>query len=415
MYQRHQLNFTHLLADTPPHMPIDILLALPDYVTGSENTQLLFNLPGAINDLMGGEGWEAAIQVMKPYVWAPQWSNEQLNTFAAAPFGRNARPFPQLNPEELQPTNEEFEIIHFIGGILIQEDELPALDLAPDWTPPVLSIQDLKSGLPTLGTRLLILQNPIFLKDLMPEIYRQRATQLAESIIAEGGPAVLVIAGADHPELVNAYLTDFYANILHNLPLSQAAQPNPKIDSGLWVELLLGKDGDELLLISRLFNELSNRIQTVRGTVRRMVAQPFRKMFDQMSPYLHTSQLRSLESRMIETGAQELDEEIGARASRLLDSMKEMQIELDYSHESGAAIPLGKSSRAMPMVEAESNQLEALYPTIAELKSELSTEASKAPRVLNAGFADPRQGRVLQPREPLVAGQEYDFLVDVGP
>ncbi len=37
------------------------------------------------------------------------------------------------------------------------------------------------------------------------------------------------------------------------------------------------------------------------------------------------------------------------------------------------------------------------------------------PRVLNANFADARTGCMLSPFEGLVAGEEYDFLVDVGP
>lgn len=72
MYKTNQLGFAHALAHLPPRMPIDILLALPDYVTGPETVSHLFNLPGAINDLMGGSGWESAVKVMKPYIWAPQ-------------------------------------------------------------------------------------------------------------------------------------------------------------------------------------------------------------------------------------------------------------------------------------------------------------------------------------------------------
>lgn len=416
MYQSNRLNFRHDLAAVPPHMPIDILLALPEYVTGPENVAYLFNLPGAINDLMGGAGWESAAQVMKPYVWAPQWNNEQLMKFAADPFGSNKHPFPQLNPDELRPTRGEFEIIHFIGSISIQEDELPALNFGCDAIPPVFSVKDLKRELIGLGTRLIILQNPVFLKEVAAaEKYLHRASQFAESIIAAGGPAVLVIAGADQPELVNTYLTDFYANIVHNQPLSAAAQPKPEIDSRLWVELFVGEGGEEILLISRLRDELYSKIENIRLTVEPMVGASLGTELDQMKPYLHTSQLRAIKSHAKETGAFELEEEVSERASRVLDSTRKMRMDLDYSHESGAAIPLGESSRAMPMVEAESTRLETIYPAVAELRSELNTQASKAPRVLNAGFADPRAGRVLNPREPLVAGQEYDLIIDVGP
>jgi hypothetical protein len=72
------LNFMHALADSPPVLPMDILLTLPDYVTDLEPQEWLFNLPGAINDLMGSAGWERATQVMKPEIWAPKWTDEQL-------------------------------------------------------------------------------------------------------------------------------------------------------------------------------------------------------------------------------------------------------------------------------------------------------------------------------------------------
>lgn len=415
MYKTNQLGFAHALAHLPPRMPIDILLALPDYVTGPETVSHLFNLPGAINDLMGGSGWESAVKVMKPYIWAPQWNDEDLYKFASAPFGRDKHPFPKLDPQELRPNQQEFEIVHIIGSISVQEDEFPSLDLGCETSPPSLSAKTLLELLPSMGTRLLILQNPVFLNEVSPDAYSKRAAQLAESIIAKGGPPVLVIADAQQPDLLNKYLTGFYLNILHNQPLSQAASTDKETDAALWVELFLGEGGDEMLLISRLRDELYNRIEKIRGTVGRMVEKSFRVALDQMKPYLHTSQLLAIESHASETRVVELDEELSERASRVLGEMQKMRMDLDYSHESGAAIPLGQSSKAMPMVEEESNQLEALYPAVAALKSELNAQASTAPRVLNASFADPLTRRVLEPRNPLVAGQEYDFLIDVGP
>jgi hypothetical protein len=48
---------------------------------------------------------------------------------------------------------------------------------------------------------------------------------------------------------------------------------------------------------------------------------------------------------------------------------------------------------------------------------EIENETRHAPRVLNANFAEPDQAqqRVLEPYDGLVAGQEYDLLLDVGP
>jgi hypothetical protein len=414
MYQTNRLNFSHELAATPPHMPIDTLLALPDYVTGPENVSYLFNLPGAINDLMGGSGWEKAVQVMRPYIWAPQWSDEELYKFVSAPFGRDKHRFPKIPPSGLRPTRREFEIVHFVGSLMMDED-VPALDIGCGGNPPALTVTDVMRELDLAKTRLLILQNPAFLQTMAPDEYRRIAARLAESIISAGGPPVLVIAGAERPELMNSYLLDFFANIIHNWSLSVAAQPKAEIDASVWVELFVGSDGDEILQISRLRDELYGKIETIRRSVNPMAERNLRSRFNYMKPYLHQSQVKALESEAHETRAFELDEDLKEGASRILDSMSKMRMDLDYSHESGAAIPLGESSKAMAAVEEESSRLETLYPAVAEMETALEEQAAKAPRVLNAGFADPLKGKVLEPDSPLVAGQEYDLLIDVGP
>jgi hypothetical protein len=146
-----------------------------------------------------------------------------------------------------------------------------------------------------------------------------------------------------------------------------------------------------------------------------MVERTLRSTFALRKPYLYGTQFKALESRAHAKRVFDLDEDLKESAGRILGSMEDMRMNLDYSHEEGAAIPLGESSRAMATVEAESSRLQALYPYVAEMKDELDDLASKAPRALNAGFADPLTGKVLEPRNPLVAGQEYDLLIDVGP
>src|SRR4051794_26341338 len=127
MYEANFLDSKHAVADTPPTLPIDILYALPNYVTDSEYAEWIFNLPGSINDLMGSVGWERATQVMRPRIWAPSWTDDQLMSFAASPFGRNKYEFPRIDPRELRAMPERYEIVHFVGNILMNEDG-PSLD-----------------------------------------------------------------------------------------------------------------------------------------------------------------------------------------------------------------------------------------------------------------------------------------------
>jgi hypothetical protein len=53
---------------------------------------------------------------------------------------------------------------------------------------------------------------------------------------------------------------------------------------------------------------------------------------------------------------------------------------------------------------------------ITEFDTAVTEQAAQAPRVVNANFADiGESGRVLEQTEPLIAGNAYDLLVDVGP
>src|SRR5437016_4003238 len=54
-----------------------------------------FNVPGAINDLLGGSGWDRVVQVFKTRVWAPHWTDADLEKFASTPTPGATRSLPR--------------------------------------------------------------------------------------------------------------------------------------------------------------------------------------------------------------------------------------------------------------------------------------------------------------------------------
>src|SRR5262249_55303524 len=57
-----------VVAAAPAKLPVNVLLALPEYVTRDSSVPL-FNLPAAVTSLLGD--WQRAVNVMNPKVWAP--------------------------------------------------------------------------------------------------------------------------------------------------------------------------------------------------------------------------------------------------------------------------------------------------------------------------------------------------------
>ena len=81
MYEPHEINVTPVVARNLIDLPLNILLALPDYATEVPSAAP-FNLPAAINYLVGRQrGWDVAVKVLRPHVWAPGWDDRQLHEF----------------------------------------------------------------------------------------------------------------------------------------------------------------------------------------------------------------------------------------------------------------------------------------------------------------------------------------------
>ena len=403
MYQSHRLSVRPRLADEVLRMPINILLALPDYVVRDE-TSLTFNLPGSINVLMGGSGWKSATEVMLPRIWAEQLSDEQLSRFVQSPVVDESHPFPLAQLQSLRAGLDfsPYEIVHFTGNI-----EGDSLDLGEQASGRFIRAQTLLSQM--ANVRLLILQNPGGRNGLPPELYAERAGMLAEIVTMSGGPTVLAVSSRDSASL-NSYFFDLYAGIVHNQPLTYAARPQQD-DADVWAELFVGEDGEELLMFRLLFDQVYSRAQSVRQSIKPIAEHSHRNILEKMMPYLHREQIKQLEER-----AAIIDQAYSSNATQLLSKVKQLNLELDYSHETGGAMPLARSSKEIGGFEAEAERLSEQYPQVmAELSADLRESALKAPRVLNATFADPQRQLAIGARTPLVADREYDFIVDIGP
>jgi hypothetical protein len=419
MYEEHPSTAKHYLADVPVEMPLDILLALPDYVTDDPGAPT-FNLPAVVARLLGRFGWERASKILNPKIWAPAWTREQIQRFASSPFSERPELFEGVPASRLampnfpgtgalrdleRPDFPQYEIIHFTGAVEWKDgDRAIRVSEHERWW---LHAGALQAAVRAARTRLLILQVAVR--------HHREACELARSIVDAGGPTALVVACVD-PELVNAYFVDLYAEIVHNKPLESAVEPKPWIDQkmgpDLIVNLYYGPGGSDVLGFQSWLKSLQERARELTRKVESLAEPQVLERFisslrSGADPFLHRSQAGALESHLGEA-----KERLASLKERVVKMSTDLEAELDWAHEGKGAEPLSRIAKIVPQLEAEAAEATHLYPA---LTAEVSATIENAPRVLNANFADPTDGRVLQPFEGLVTGREYDLLVDVGP
>ncbi len=396
----------------PIAIPLDILLALQGVPSPSKHP---FNLVGAIAMLLGHFGPERAARILKPRLWAGSWSDDALNAFITAPFQNHSFSPPQLSqlrvsefpgvgtlsdPE--RSNYPRYDIVHFVGFVSTYNGD-PVIHPGGSISP-ALHAGGLRDALVAARIRLLILQNT-------DESLFDVAQHLAGYLVYSGGPSVLCVDSAMEATL-DDYFTSLYASIVHNRPLSVAAKPKPEEEPVLRVHLHLNSQGDRALLCDGFMKDLEARLRASKKTVGMGV--PGRELLDIESlwqgavTYSHKSQTESSRARI-------------DQAKRAIDSFREVPQHLatlaslrgrSWDHEYEGAVPLSMVADAVGKIEDDLGSYHALYR---ELKQELNTRSERAPRVLNANFADPRSGRVVGGCEGLVADEEYDLLVDVGP
>lgn len=430
MFRSISLPVPHVAASFGVNLPVRVLLAIPENAE-EDFDPAPYNVLEAIDRLMGSRGWERAVKVMKPSVWAPGWDDEKLRRVFGSAFDVSGRRIP---PEVLDGLRVEhfpaspsrvkmrfwsrprFDVVHFTGAApwWIPDDACLALKREEkSWGSSedllkgrAMQAGELRDALVWCGTRLLILHTRPADAD--------GAERLAGYVAGGGGPAVIVVAG-DDAETLDAYFANLYAGIIHNQPLSEVARPSYSMEERLHVTLYLGEGGEELLKFDRLLASLSGRIDALSEEIGR-VEDARTDVLAKRKTYLHNSQLKELEARPLSMPD-------GTRISQSVSRLKKIRANINWAHESGGAIPLSEVIEALPEIERAFQQAEIGHDPGADLYSQMRAQldedivgmARQAPRVLNSNFADPRTGLVLEPQQAMTAGREYDLMVDVGP
>ncbi len=429
-FQRLEIAVRPMLSEVPMILPVNILLVLPES-DGITPISGVFNLPAAINEVLGGQGWDRAARIMNPSIVAPGWKEGQVWERFSAPFGMKERrlSFEQFaglrveqSPAEQSRGAEQpslrYAIRHYTGdygGEIRSSKHYPLLDIlrmsrfarmlerlgVPNRSLLSLYRKNVNAGLALAETRLLIIQTN--------EELRATTTQWAQEIVALGGPATLIVV-AGNEAAIDRYFTQLYAGIIHNQPLSIAANSE---NYPIWAQLVCGEGAESLLSFDPWAKQLLARLERVdqrHADVRRRLTDRSERgaTIKNYEQYLHRSQLPNLKTRI------DANVDSGLKSVLSIDNnLRELKRELDFNRETGGVYPLLNIAETLPAVE---KHIEELYADVQNsVEQDLSKAAETAPRVINANFAEPRTKRILGEREGLVAGRLYDFLVDVGP
>jgi len=407
------------LSRSPVGLPLNVLFALPDYVTADPSAPV-FNLPSTIERLLGKFGWERASQIMRPFVWAPGWSPEQLAQFATSPFAGvsvlfEGDPLTRIRTVDFPGTGglrdfaradfPDFQIIHLVAAVGWRNGErVVVLSRATEIT---LREPELSAALRTAQTRLLILQ--------VPNSQHQDASTIGEFVASSGGPATIVVSSND-PASASRYLTDLYAAVIHNQPLGTVITPGPwAVDTPSYsVDLQVDASYDlrdiSVLQLGGYLADVGQGLADITTTVegaRVRVALQANSLRARAKGRVHASQFRAIESTL-NAASGKLDD----LASRTGELTNTLQVDLNFAHESGGVEPLSRIAEEATRLRAVVAEASALPD---RLESQINQIIDTTTRVLNANFADPETRAVVGPVEGLFAGKEYELLVDVGP
>lgn len=424
MYTHLKLPVRPVLADIWLTMPINLLLALPEYVTRDPNAPK-HNVIADIRNFLSASGWEVATKVIKPHIWAPGWSDDELKTFATSPFVSTHESVPGTLFEDLSACEffdgQQYEIVHFTGYVIERRNN-PTLYLDVSRT---MEAGALRDALVSADTRLLVLNVPADQFDY--------AVRLAELVVGGGGPAVIVVSlgqatplstldlitelyievaeanwGSGDPKLVTDYFSQLYLDLVHNLPLTSVAAPPEWQQPGLNVCLYYGTDGEKLLDFTRWMDILGRRMQGVKKIAieRNLRLERLRPHYEK---FLRPSKRAALEDlvRSETRGVSILLNDVNENFTRLENVRARI-----HDHESEGALPLSEIADAVPQLEQAARELKS--QDLLELT--LQEEVTRAPRVLNANFRDQVNPKEMLPSDQgLEPGSKCELLVDVGP
>jgi hypothetical protein len=407
MYQFQLIGRTSVFPG--PKLPLRILMAIANRRAGER----AFNIFTATVELLGKRyGMDRAQKVLSTSVWAPDWSEVEIEGYAAA-FGQAGA----IRREELRVADFPgtgllvhpnpatlvqyplYDIVHFAGSV---RSEGPALNLHDGEG---LMAGALRDALIAARTRLLIIQ----VRD-RPENYgwESNVTQMAEQLVGGGGPPVLSVI-AEEAAVVQNYFTGFYANLLHNDPLTDAAKPSANLDPFLKANLYYAPGAEWTLHFTPLVAETAQRLSDVAYTVK----PSSEAVRNQYAAILHRADLARFDALLQSQRGPVLDPATLANKSSEVRNLNTFK----WDHERDGVVPL---SEAIDTLDAAEGDLQRER----DLSAQIEAAAAAAPRVLNAAFANPdlapsgaapTPSGLLNPTTGLLNGAAYELWVDIGP
>lgn len=419
-YEQHLVHTPTWTPKRPVRLPLNVLLALPDYVTADPSAPI-FNFPALFARLLGNFGWERASRVARPWFWAPGWSDETFERFLGSPFvggtpilvGNQASrlrvaEFPGLGSQSdlVRDDRPNYSVLHITCAVEWKDGERGVV-LARD---PMThkSAAALRSGMAAADVRLLLLQ--------VPSAQHQDGTELSKLLATSGGPSTVVVSAMD-PAASQRYFSDVFAGIVHNRPLESVVRPRSSQEGaardeegGLRIDFIYDPRDLSSLRLDGYLGEVRTQLNTLETSItlaRQRIFAEYGELRQRAEGRTHATQTRAIESRL-ESAADAL-KQIETRSSGLSQVLGS---ELDWAHESGGAEPLSRLAEDVAQLES----IAAAAVEVSErVQGAVGEAIEQAPRVLNANFTDPSDRHIVGPMEGLAADRDYELLVDIGP
>jgi hypothetical protein len=157
-------------------------------------------------------------------------------------------------------------------------------------------------------------------------------------------------------------------------------------------------------------NKLETRLENARKQAAEQ-RESLKEVHAMAREVLHRSYREEILSR-IDSADKEINKTLRAIEQRRR-SLDEVERQMRYSESLGVG-PLSEIGEGLPQLESAARHRSRRM--VEKVDRAIAKAAKQAPRVLNANFADPNsRGQMLPSDKGLLAGAEYELLVDVGP
>jgi hypothetical protein len=430
MYVQEKIDVSSGMADSAVVPPYYVFVALPEYISPTATNEHFSIMETLWNVFHISQRTPTLFQ---PRVWAPAWSDAEIHSYLTRPLPEGFWPFAPLQPlslraksflEPSEAISEEwfkppcYDIVHVV---CIVQNPRPGRFWLDDgnktWSP-----EDLAKKLDQCRTRLFILQ----CSD--PNTWPS-CREFAKNLVQAGAAAALVMGGP--VDFLRSYCTKIYGDISHNRPLSEATSvPEWMESTNSSVFFIRLSDGDSLLQLDGWIGSLSEQLrywQKAVETQNDYMLKLHVEAVQATSPFVHSSQLEKVTSAVHAES-----EESGQLIRRLGEQLKILSAlpPQPWHHESEGSLVISGATHSLRSLRPQlgaitETQLDIARASLGSLSAEekfpfkwqyrLQEEVHSAPRVLNAGFRVPGEEHMISEKQPLLAGHDYELLVDIGP